>query len=118
MTGADVSIVVIDAFSACSLGARAVVQARQITDAIESAVSSRSRKRRQAAPRKVILPANLPPIGLSLEEVAAYIGISANKYIELMRRGLMPSPRIIDGRRVHDRELAHAAFKRLPTTAG
>ena len=63
-----------------------------------------------------VLPANLPPVGLTLEEVAAFVGVSPNKYAELVRRMLMPSPRIIDGRRVHDRVLAHAAFKRLPTT--
>jgi hypothetical protein len=70
------------------------------------------------APRRraEALPPNLPPLGLALEEVAAFVGISPNKYKELERRGLMPAPRIIDGRRVYDRELAHAAFKRLPTT--
>jgi hypothetical protein len=72
--------------------------------------------RRERTRPAEVLPANLPPVGLTLEEVAAFIGISPNKYAELVRRGLMPSPRIIDGRRVHDRELAHAAFKRLPTT--
>jgi hypothetical protein len=65
-----------------------------------------------------ILPANLPPLGLTLEEVAAFVGISPNKYSDLIRRGLMPSARLVDGRRVHDREAAHAAFKRLPTTMG
>ena len=61
-----------------------------------------------------ILPANLPPLGLTLEEVAAFVGISPNKYKELERRKLMPRPRMMDGRRVYDRELAHAAFKLLP----
>jgi hypothetical protein len=61
-----------------------------------------------------VLPASLPPLGLSLEEVAAFVGVSPNKYLDLVRRGLMPQPRMVDGRRVYDRELAHAAFKRLP----
>ena len=30
----------------------------------------------------------------------------------------MPQPRMVDGRRVYDRELAHAAFKHLPTANG
>jgi hypothetical protein len=47
--------------------------------------------------------------------VAAFIGISP-KYAELVRRGLMPSPRSSTGGGFHDRQLAHAAFKRLPTT--
>ena len=37
-----------------------------------------------------ILPANLPPLGLTLEEVAAFVGVSPNKYAELERRKLMP----------------------------
>ena len=61
-----------------------------------------------------ILPLNLPPLGLTLEAVAAFVGISPNKYSDLIRRGLMPRARLLDGRRVHDREAAHAAFKRLP----
>src|SRR4051794_25356588 len=64
----------------------------------------RSALRRKA--RENLTP-SLPPLGLMLEEVAAYIGVSPNKYKELERRGLMPAPRVIDGRRVHDRELAH-----------
>jgi hypothetical protein len=70
--------------------------------------------RRERTRPAEILPANLPPIGLTLDEVVAFVGISPNKYKELERRKLMPGPRMIDGRRVYDRELAHAAFKRLP----
>ena len=77
-----------------------------------------SAQRPAARPRKRpdnLLPANLPPIGGTLEQIAIYIGVSENKYVELVRRGLMPPPKIIDGRRVHDFEAARAAFKRLTT---
>ena len=81
--------------------------------------SSKPRRRERERRRPVeVLPASLPPLGLSLNEVAAFIGVSPNKYLELVRRGLMPQPRMIDGRRVYDRELAHAAFKHLPTANG
>ena len=80
-----------------------------------------SARRPAPRPRKQpdnLLPANLPPIGGTLEQIAIYIGVSENKYVELVRRGLMPPPKIIDGRRVHDFEAARAAFKRLTTTNG
>ena len=77
----------------------------------------RRRERERRRPAEV-LPASLPPLGLSLDEVAAFIGVSPNKYLDLVRRGLMPQPRMVDGRRVYDRELAHAAFKHLPTANG
>jgi hypothetical protein len=73
---------------------------------------------RSSRRRADVLPASLAPLGLSLDEVAAFIGISANKYRELEQRKRMPGPRLVDGRRLYDRELAHAAFKRLPTTTG
>ena len=74
----------------------------------------RRRERERRRPAEV-LPANLPPLGLTLEEVAAFIGVSPNKYARACAARANAAPRIIDGRRVHDRELAHAAFKRLPT---
>jgi hypothetical protein len=103
---------------------RALSEALQdVRAAWQRSVQQAAANARAAAPpaprrRAEALPPNLPPLGLALEEVAAFVGISPNKYKELERRGLMPAPRIIDGRRVYDRELAHAAFKRLPTTDG
>ena len=91
---------------------RSVQQAAANARAAALAAPPSPRRRAEA------LPPNLPPLGLALEEVAAFVGISPNKYKELERRGLMPAPRIMDGRRVYDRELARAAFKRLPTTDG
>ena len=106
---------------------RALSEARQdVRAAWQRSVQQAAANARAAAlaappvPRRraEALPLNLPPLGLALAEVAAFVGISSNKYKELERRGLMPAPRIIDGRRVYDRELAHAAFKRLPTIDG
>jgi len=57
------------------------------------------------------------PCRLSINEAAAFVGVSASKYRALERRELMPAARVVDGRRLYDREQVHAAFKRLPTTS-
>lgn len=65
--------------------------------------------------RVEILPASLPPRGLSREEAAAYIGIGATKFDELVQRGDMPGPKRIDGRKVWDRRRLDSAFEALPS---
>ena len=72
-----------------------------------------SRPRRSDA-----LPANLPPRGLNRLEAAAYIGISATKFDELIRAGSMPAPKRIDGRVVWDRFRIDSAFEALPDGHG
>ena len=45
----------------------------------------------------------IPRRGLSREEAAMYLGISASKFDELVRDGRMPSPKRIDGRKIWER---------------
>lgn len=52
--------------------------------------------------------------GLSREEAAGYIGVSATKFDELVVDGRMPKPRWIDRRKVWDRRSLDAAFEELP----
>lgn len=67
---------------------------------------------------KSILPLSLPPRGLSRLEAAAYVGISATKFDELVADGRMPGPKQIDGRVVWDIRRIDAAFDRLPDKDG
>ncbi len=67
-----------------------------------------------AARRSDLLPASLPPRGLSRVEGAAYIGVSPSKFDELVKDGRMPRPKRIDGRTVWDRKQLDAAFEALP----
>src|SRR5829696_4948780 len=59
---------------------RSVQQAAVNARAAALAAPPAPRRRAEA------LPPNLPPLGLALEEVAAFVGISPNKYKELERR--------------------------------
>ncbi len=61
-----------------------------------------------------ILPASLPPRGLSRAQSAAYVGIGATKFDELVRDGRMPQPKQIDERKVWDRHQLNEAFSALP----
>ena len=52
--------------------------------------------------------------GLSGDEAAVYIGVSPSKFKELVGRGLMPQPRIVDTRNVYDIIELDLAFNELP----
>jgi predicted DNA-binding transcriptional regulator AlpA len=54
------------------------------------------------------------PRGLARAEAAAYVGIGATKFDQLVADGRMPRPRRIDGRKVWDRAELDAAFDDLP----
>ena len=56
--------------------------------------------------------------GLSEPEAALYVGLSASKFRELVRTGIMPRPRLIGRRRVWDIDDLDAAFKALPVEGG
>ena len=56
----------------------------------------------------------IPRRGLSREEAAMYLGISASKFDELVRDGRMPSPKRIDGRKIWDVHQLDLAFDALP----
>lgn len=72
----------------------------------------------RARSRHDILPASLPPRGLSRQEAAAYIGIGATKFDQMVDDGRMPQPKRIDGRKVWDRLRLDTAFAALPTDGG
>jgi hypothetical protein len=56
----------------------------------------------------------IPRRGLSRDESAMYIGVSAGKFDELVANGRMPSPLQIDGRKVWDIRSLDLAFDALP----
>ncbi len=64
-------------------------------------------------------PKPLPcaPIGLSRVHAAGYVGISVNKFDELVDAGLMPKPRRIGSRKVWHRGELDAFFDALPSEA-
>lgn len=66
------------------------------------------------AARKDILPTSLAPRGLSRLEAAAYLGISASLFDEMVRDGRMPRAKPINARRVWDRKKLDLAFEALP----
>jgi len=56
----------------------------------------------------------VPRRGLSHDEAAMYIGVSAGKFDELVVDGRMPAPVKIDGRKVWDIRSLDLAFDALP----
>jgi len=56
----------------------------------------------------------IPRRGLSRDEAAMYVGISASKFDELVASGKMPRAKIIDRRKVWDIRMLDVAFDRLP----
>ena len=56
----------------------------------------------------------VPRRGLSREEAAAYVGVSASKFDELVRDGRMPGSKRIDGRKIWDVHALDLAFNSLP----
>lgn len=64
--------------------------------------------------RHKAVPEGAWPRGLSRDEAAAYIGISARKFDAMVQDGRMPGPKLIDRRRLWDRHALDAAFAELP----
>jgi hypothetical protein len=56
----------------------------------------------------------LLPRGLSREEAAEYIGVSASLFDRLVEDGRMPRPKAINSRVVWDRQRLDVAFDVLP----
>jgi predicted DNA-binding transcriptional regulator AlpA len=57
-----------------------------------------------------VLPLSLPPRGLSRTQAAAYVGISASLFDEMVADGRMPKPIRINARAVWDRFKVDEAF--------
>ena len=64
-----------------------------------------------------LLPASLPPRGLSRGQAAEYIGVGPTKFDELVADGRMPRPKRIDSRTVWDRAQLDDAFAALDDEA-
>ena len=65
--------------------------------------------------RENTLPLSLPPRGLSREQAAAYIGVSASLFDLMVRDGRMPGPKRVNARRIWDRSELDEAFAALPS---
>ncbi|MBC7907000.1 MAG: hypothetical protein H7Y60_09685 [Rhodospirillaceae bacterium] len=59
------------------------------------------------------LPPSLPPRGLSRVQAAAYIGVSASLFDQMVADGRMPKPTRISSRTIWDRRKVDAAFSAL-----
>lgn len=64
--------------------------------------------------RHKALPHGVCPLGLRREAAAAYVGVSARKFDEMVQDGRMPAPKVIDRCRVWERYALDAAFAALP----
>jgi predicted DNA-binding transcriptional regulator AlpA len=53
-------------------------------------------------------------IGMSREEAAEYIGVSATLFDDMVEDGRMPKPKAINARRVWSRKKIEQAFDALP----
>lgn len=56
----------------------------------------------------------VPRRGLSRDEAAMYVGVSAGKFDKMVADRRMPPPRRIDGRKVWDIRSLDVAFDQLP----
>jgi excisionase family DNA binding protein len=54
------------------------------------------------------------PLGLSMDEAAAYLGIGLTLFLRMVEDGRMPRPHRADGRRIWDADEVAMAFRRLP----
>jgi hypothetical protein len=68
----------------------------------------------RTARRGAALPASLAPRGLSRDQAAGYIGVSAAKFDQMVTDGRMPKPKMIDARVLWDRWALDVAFETLP----
>ena len=62
-----------------------------------------------------ILPASLAPRGLSRVQSAAYVGIGATLFDEMVKDGRMPAPKRANNKTIWDRLALDEAFAGLPS---
>jgi predicted DNA-binding transcriptional regulator AlpA len=55
-----------------------------------------------------------PPRAMKADRAAAYLDMSRSKFLELVDRGKLPKPKIIDSMRMWDRLALDAAFNDFP----
>jgi hypothetical protein len=58
------------------------------------------------------------PAALTLEDATYHFRVGVKKWKELVERGLMPQPRVIDGIVLYDTSECEAAFRELPHRGG
>jgi excisionase family DNA binding protein len=58
------------------------------------------------------------PVGLSIEEAAAFLGVSSDLFQRAVDDGSMPHPRKLFGRLIWDADEIAVAFRRLPRKGG
>lgn len=67
-------------------------------------------------PRHLIrMPDNVVPRGVGHDQSASYVGVSPNKFDELMRTGRMPQAKMAGGVKVWDIRALDKAFDELPS---
>jgi hypothetical protein len=64
------------------------------------------------------LPPSLAPRGVNREQAAAYIGVSPSLFDAMVKDGRMPLPKVINSRKVWDRQRLDEAFSALPDEGG
>jgi predicted DNA-binding transcriptional regulator AlpA len=69
----------------------------------------------QATEKKTLYPC--PPRGLSRVQSAAYIGVSASLFDQMVADGRMPKPIRVNSRVIWDRQSLDAYFEMLPDDA-
>ncbi len=62
-----------------------------------------------------VLPISCPPRGLSRVQAANYVGVGTTKFDEMIKDGLMPKPKQVDGRNIWDRLGLDESFTALPS---
>jgi predicted DNA-binding transcriptional regulator AlpA len=72
----------------------------------------------RALARRLTRQLTQPRRGLSREESAIFIGVSATKFDAMVKDGRMPKPKTIDGRVVWDMIKLDLAFESLPDQDG
>lgn len=68
--------------------------------------------------RRIDIQCPRDPIGLSREEAARFVGVSAGTFDKLVDSGQMPGPRAVMGRLVWHAGEVERAFLRLPVAKG
>ena len=68
-------------------------------------------------PTKPLREASTPRRGLTRLELAVFVGVSINRFDELVRQGRMPPPRVIGTEQIWDRLELDVYFDALPHNA-
>lgn len=72
----------------------------------------------KAAAAHALARTGLAPRGLSREQAAAYVGVSATTFDMMIRSGLMPRPKMVGVRKLWDLHALDKAFSALPDEHG